>query len=678
MGSREKSKRDNESLEGTFTGVLDITRSGMGYVVVENLDVDILIRPNDFNTAFHGDKVRVNVLSESGKSGRKQGRVVEVLQRKKTEFLGRVEIHTNAAFFVADSDKSIPDFYLAPDKINGAVNNDRVIVKLVEWKRNNKPLGEVVKIMDASDVNDMAMKELIMNSGFPIGFKDEVLEESERLPDILPEEEIAKRKDFRKVLTITIDPVDAKDFDDAISFVQLKNGHYEVGIHIADVSHYVQPDTELDKSAYERATSVYLPDRVNPMLPERISNELCSLRPNEDKFTFSSVLEITPGGEIKKSWLGKTVIHSDHRFTYEEVQEIIEKQDGLYKDEIIALNSLSQTLRKQRFGKGAINFSSTEVKFKLDQQGKPVGIMIKENKEAHQLIEELMLLANRIVAENVAKVKVSKKPVPIPYRVHDTPDEEKLLPFVEFAKKYGHKFETKTPEGIAASFNLMLEEVKGKPEQHVLEQLGIRTMAKAVYTSENIGHYGLAFEHYTHFTSPIRRYPDILVHRVLEQIISKDIKPDKKMEEKCKHCSDRERSAMETERAANKYKQVEYMQNYLGEEFEGVISGVSSFGFWVETVEHKCEGLVSIHSLYDYDDFQHIETDYCLSGKRSGRTFRMGDKIRIKVVSANLTKRQLDYAWVLSTVLAEEHEKEKKRRKEQPGNRRRKKHHEKK
>lgn len=677
MGSREKIKRDNDSLEGAFTGVLDITRSGMGYVVVENLDVDILIRPNDFNTAFHGDKVRVNVLSESGKSGRKQGRVVEVLQRKKTEFLGRIEINTNAAFFVADSDKSIPDFYVAPDKINGAINNDRVIVKLIDWKRNNKPLGEVVKIMDASDVNDMAMKELIMNSGFPIGFTDEVLEESERLPDILPEDEIAKRKDFRKVLTITIDPVDAKDFDDAISFVRLKNGHYQVGIHIADVSHYVQPDTELDKSAYERATSVYLPDRVNPMLPERISNELCSLRPNEDKFTFSTVLEITPGGEIKKSWLGRTVIHSDHRFTYEQVQEIIEKQDGLYKDEIIALNGLSQTLRKQRFGKGAINFSSTEVKFKLDPQGKPVGIMIKENKEAHQLIEELMLLANRIVAEHVAKVKVSKKPVPIPYRVHDTPDEEKLLPFVEFAKKYGHKFETKTPEGIAASFNLMLEEVKGKPEQHVLEQLGIRTMAKAVYTSENIGHYGLAFEHYTHFTSPIRRYPDILVHRVLEQILSKDIKPDKKMEEKCKHCSDRERSAMETERAANKYKQVEYMQNYLGEEFEGVISGVSSFGFWVETVEHKCEGLVSIHSLYDYDDFQHIETDYCLTGKRSGRTFRMGDKIRIKVVSANLTKRQLDYAWVLSSVLAEEHEKEKKRRKEQPDNRRRKKHHEK-
>ena len=655
MGTNEtKKKKSRPSEHDSYQGVLDITRSGMGYVVVENLDTDILIRPNHFNTAMHGDKVRVKIVSESGKSGRKQGEVVEVLTRKQSEFMGRLEVGNSFAFFIAETDKAVPDIYVPLDKLNGAADKDRVVVKITQWDKKKKPEGEVVQIMKPGDINDIAMKELLMGSGFPLKFDDDVLEESERLPDLLGEEEIAKRRDFRSILTFTIDPADAKDFDDAVSYKVLDDGNYEIGVHIADVSYYVQPDTGLDKAAYERATSVYLPDRVNPMLPERISNELCSLRPHEDKFTFSAVFEITPEGEVRKPWIGRTVIHSDHRFTYEEVQEIIEKQDGLYKEEILIFNRLAQIFRRQRFEKGAINFSSSEVKFKLDANGKPIGIMIKESKEAHQLIEEFMLLANRGVAEHVAKFKVNKKPVLMPYRVHDTPDAEKLMPFVAFAKKYGHEFETKTSRGIAASFNLMLEEVKGKPEQHVLEQLGIRTMAKAVYTAENIGHYGLGFEHYTHFTSPIRRYPDIMVHRVLQEVLDKDVTPDKKMEVKCKHCSDRERAAMETERAANKYKQVEYMQNYLGDEFEGVISGVSSFGFWVETVEHKCEGLVSIHSLHGYDDFQHIESDYCLSGRRSGRTFRMGDKIRIKVISANLTKRQLDYEWVLVSSLIEE------------------------
>ncbi|MFT3933402.1 MAG: VacB/RNase II family 3'-5' exoribonuclease [Chitinophagaceae bacterium] len=440
----------------------------------------------------------------------------------------------------------------------------------------------------------------------------------------------------------------------------LKDGNYEIGVHIADVSYYVEPETELDKSAYERATSVYLPDRVNPMLPERISNELCSLRPNEDKFTFSAIFEITPKGDIKDYWLGKTVIHSDKRFAYEDVQQIIESGEGELKDEVLILNSLAQRFRKQRFKKGAINFSSQEVRFKLDETGKPIGIVVKESKESHQLIEEFMLLANRYVAEHVAKIKVNKKPIPFPYRIHATPDEEKLLPFVEFAKKYGYKFDTKTPEGIAASFNQMLQEIEGKPEQHVLQQLGIRTMAKAIYTSENIGHYGLGFADYTHFTSPIRRYPDVMVHRILEQVLNNELPIDKKMEQKCRHCSERERAAMEAERAANKYKQVEFMQDKLGEEFDAVISGVSSFGFWAETVEHKCEGLVSINGLFDYDDFRYVESDYCLVGRRSGRTFRMGDKVKIRLVSANLAKRQLDYEWVANTgVAATEENKEK-------------------
>jgi ribonuclease R len=384
------------------------------------------------------------------------------------------------------------------------------------------------------------------------------------------------------------------------------------------------------------------------MLPEHISNVLCSLRPHEDKLTFSAVFQMTPKGAVKQYWLGKTVIHSDHRYTYEEVQEIIEKGEGHLSDEIILLNNIAQRLRKKRFENGAISFSSQEVRFKLDEKGKPIGIVIKESKEAHQLIEEFMLLANRYVAENVSKIKINKKPLPFPYRVHDLPSEEKLTPFIAFARKFGHKFDISTPEAIAESFNTMLADVHGKPEQHVLEQLGIRTMAKAAYTIENVGHYGLGFENYCHFTSPIRRYPDIMVHRILQEVLSENIKADKKLDEKCKHCSERERAAMEAERAANKYKQVEYMRDYLGEDFDGVISGVSAFGFWVETIEHKCEGMVSVTSLAEYDEFRLVQEDYMLVGARSGRAFRMGDKVKIKVVAANLDKRQLDYEWVLT------------------------------
>jgi ribonuclease R len=651
----KKKKKKGTSSQNTLKGVLDITRSGIGYVIVENLPNDILVRPNDFNTALHGDTVRVQVFGGAAKkSGRQQGAVVDVLQRKQTEFLGKIEIGKSAAFFTADTEKPMPDIFIPESALNGAKDNDRVIVRITEWEKQKKPVGAVMQVMEAGNEGDMAMKEILMENGFPLFFPENVLEEAARIPDTISQDEINLRRDCRDILTFTIDPVDAKDFDDALSLKLLKNGLYEIGVHIADVSHYVEPDTALDKEAYDRATSVYLPDRVAPMLPEHISNVLCSLRPHEDKLTFSAIFQITDTGEVKQYWLGKTVIHSNHRFTYEEVQEIIEKGEGKYHAEISLLNRLAQQFRAQRFAKGAINFSSQEVRFKLDETGKPIGIMVKESKEAHQLIEEFMLLANRIVAENVGRVKVNKKDLPFPYRVHDTPDEMKLLPFVEFAKKYGHTFDTKSPEGIAASFNQMLQDVQGKPEQHVLEQLGIRTMAKAIYTSENIGHYGLGFKHYCHFTSPIRRYPDVLVHRILHDVLKGEVEPDKKLEQKCKHCSEKERSAMEAERAANKYKQVEYMKEFLGEEFEGVISGVAAFGFWVETIEHKCEGLVSINSLLDYDDFRHIESDYSLVGLRSGRKFAMGDKVRIKVVAANLTKRQLDYEWVIAAGLKPE------------------------
>jgi ribonuclease R len=667
--SKKAGKKKERQLD-EYKGVIEITRSGMGFVIVPGLETDILVKPNDFNTALHGDTVRVRVNPERG-GRRMQGVVTEVLERKQTEFVGRIEMSKGFAFCVIEGDRRMPDIFIPHSSFNGAQDNDRVVVRIKEWDKDTKkrPVGEVVNVLNAEDSNDMAMKEILLENGFPIEFPDEVLEEAARIPDTISEDEIQKRKDFREILTFTIDPADAKDFDDALSIRVLKNGNYEIGVHIADVSHFVQAETALDETAYQKATSVYLPDRVNPMLPEHISNFLCSLRPHEDKLTFSAVFQMTPKGQVKQYWIGRTVIHSNHRFTYEEVQEIIEKEEGLYSDEILLLNSIAQRLRKKRFDSGAINFSSTEVRFKLDEKGKPIGIIVKESKEAHQLIEEFMLLANKYVAENISKVEVNKKPLPFPYRVHDLPSEEKLLPFMAFAKKFGHKFDTSSPEKIAASFNTMLNDVQGKPEQHVLEQLGIRTMAKAVYTTENIGHYGLGFENYCHFTSPIRRYPDILVHRVLEQVINKNIKPDKKMEQKCKHCSERERAAMDAERAANKYKQVEYMKEFLGEEFDGVISGVAAFGFWVETIEHKCEGLVSITNLAEYDDFRLVETDYSLVGMRSGRKFRMGDKVRIKVIAANLEKRQLDYEWVLTSSLEEAVE-------EKPKQKRKKKKHE--
>lgn len=655
--SKKKKQREKDKHPGAhlFKGLLDITRSGTGFVTVEGLDVDILVRQSDFNTALHGDTVLVAIREMKSSGRRMVGVVKEVLQRKRSEFIGRLEMNKGFAFFIAEMDKPMPDIFIPLENTNGAKDQDRVLVKILSWEQGGKrPVGEVVNVLADETGNDAALKGILLEEGFSLSFPDEALEVAARIPDIIPAAEIKKRKDIRDILTITIDPVDAKDFDDAISFRKMKNGNYEIGVHIADVSHYLEMDTALDKEAYQRATSVYLPDRVNPMLPEHISNFLCSLRPKEDKLTFSAIFQMSPKGEVKNYWLGKTVMHSDHRFTYEEVQAIIEEKAGLYAEEVLILNELSQRLRKKRFQNGAINFSSQEVRFKLNDKGEPVGIMVKESKEAHQLIEELMLLANKTVAEHISKIRFNGKPLPFPYRIHDNPDEEKLLPFAAFAKKFGHTFDTSSPEQIAKSFNQLLKDVHGRPEQHVLEQLGIRTMAKAKYTAENIGHYGLGFENYCHFTSPIRRYPDVIVHRILFDVLNEKAVPDKKLEEKCKHCSERERAAMDAERAGNKYMQVLYMRNYLGEEFEGVISGVASFGFWVETVEHKCEGLVSVNSLLEYDEFRHDETDYCLIGRRSGRKFRMGDKVWIKVVAANLTRRQLDYEWVVAGEFATE------------------------
>jgi ribonuclease R len=641
------SKKSGKKKQPAYVkGTLEITRSGMGYVIVEGRENDLLIRPQDFNKAMDGDLVKVKV-KDTHRGKHVEGVIEEVLERKQTEFIGDINVSESFAFFIPASQKPLPDFYVSLKNLNGAKDKDRVVVKFLNWEKGaKKPEGEVVTVLKGVNASDLAMKEIIIDNGFPLTFPNQVLDEAQRLTADIEENELAKRRDYRDVLTFTIDPADAKDFDDAISIKKLDDHDYEIGVHIADVSHFVKAGTELDKEAYSRGTSVYLPDRVNPMLPEKISNELCSLRPNEDKYTFSVIFKITSKGKVKEYWIGKTFIHSDHRFNYDEVQQIIEDRQGIYGEEILLINSLSRIFRKERFKNGAINFSSTEIKFKLDQDGKPIGIVVKESKESHQLVEEFMLLANRTVASYVSKIKFEKRPIPFPYRIHDTPDEEKLKPFVAFARKFGYKFDMKNEEETARSFNQLMTDVHGKPEQHVLEQLGIRTMAKAIYTTENIGHYGLGFENYCHFTSPIRRYPDIMVHRVLQEILEHNIHPDKKMEQKCVHCSQKERGAMEAERAGNKYKQVEFMMDKVGEDMEGVVSGVSSFGFWVETVNEKCEGLVSIKDLVEYDDFRHDDAEYALVGIRTGKKFRMGDKVEVKLVAANLEKRQLDFDWI--------------------------------
>jgi len=642
--NKQKTKSPQASkAASTMVGTLDITRSGMGYVILKDPDIkDILVRYPDQGTALPGDSVEVKITKVNAASGRREGKITKVISRHQTEFIGTLSVSENYAFFIANAVSPMPDFYIPRGKYQNLPDGTKVIVRLTNWdKRSRKPEGIVVSTVSADQENDFAMKTLLTNNGFTIGFSEEVEEQTATLPTVITEEEVRKRKDYRDTLTFTIDPADAKDFDDAISFKKIDRTWYEIGVHIADVSHYVQPGSALDTEAALRATSVYLPDRVNPMLPEQISNVLCSLRPGEEKLTFSAVFIMNKKGQVKDSWIGKTVIHSDHRFTYEDVQEIIDGSKGPYQKEILWMAAMTQQLRSERFQKGAINFSSQEVKFKLDEKGKPVGIEIKESKPAHQLVEEMMLMANKAVATYASAIQVSGKPLPFPYRVHDQPDEDKFASFVPFARKYGYTFDVSSPEKIAKSFNEMLQQAQGKPEQHLLEQLGVRTMAKAVYTTENIGHYGLGFKDYCHFTSPIRRYPDVLVHRIIESCLEGHPMVDKKLEEKCKHCSDRERAAMECERAGNKYKQVEYMQQFLGETFPGVVSGVADFGFWVETVNEKCEGLVSVHTLNE--PYEYIATDYMLKAEFSNRKIQMGDPVTIQVVAANLDKRQLDY-----------------------------------
>lgn len=634
-----KRKSNSSSFSPGIKGVLDVAKHGMGYVVVPGMTMDIVVRRENMKDAMHGDTVEVHIFKLGRTSKRPEGVIAKVLKRNQQEMIGTVDKKMNYAFVVPDNKSFFKDIFITEANAKLLQDGDRVIARITDWNPKMKnPEGIVVEVLNEERSNDIAMKQILLEQGFRLEFPQEVLEELKGMQEHLDESEIKRRRDFRNTFTITIDPHDAKDFDDAISYRELENGLLEIGVHIADVSHYVKPGTALDKEAFDRATSVYLPDRVLPMLPEKISNELCSLRPFEDKCTFSVVYEMDAKGTISKEWIGRTLIHSNFRFTYEQVQEIIEGKEDPHRKEVIALHHISQSLRSDRMKQGAINFASEEIRFKLDEEHKPIEVIVKESKACHQLIEELMLLANKSVAifvDNQGKV-------PFPYRIHDTPDLEKLIPYAEFAKALGYHMNLKTPETIAHSFNAMVKESASHPDHKILQTLGIRTMAKAVYSTQNIGHYGLAFKHYCHFTSPIRRYPDVLVHRVLMECLEKQIHPIKEMEDLCNHCSEKERKAMEAEREGNKYKQVEFLQQYLGEEFDAVITGVASFGVWAQTVEHRCEGFISMQQFLLLGDYKYVEEEYALVARNGMKKYRMGQPIRVKIVSANLVKRQVD------------------------------------
>tara|TARA_B110000503_G_scaffold143169_1_gene242986 strand:- start:1081 stop:3246 length:2166 start_codon:yes stop_codon:yes gene_type:complete len=643
---------NHESNLDKLVGKVDMTTSGSAYVEVEGLPNDIYIGEKDLGVALHGDLVEVAILRVK-RNGKPIGKVVEVIERAKTEFVGILQKSAKFAFLVPDSKRMSVDLFIPLDKLHGAKNGEKVIAKLTHWPGDtDSPFGEIIEVLGKPGENETEMHSILAEYGLPIKFPDGIEAAAENLDVSIKESEIKKRKDVRKVPTFTIDPADAKDFDDALSLQKLKNGNWEIGVHIADVSHYLKEGSALDKEAYERATSVYLVDRVVPMLPEVLSNFACSLRPNEDKYCFSAIFEMSEDTKIHKQWFGRTVIHSDRRFAYEEAQEVIETGKGDYNEEILTLDRLAKQLRQDRFKKGSINFNTLEVKFELDEKGEPLGVFLKEQKDANKLIEEFMLLANKKVAEfvgaraeetQVQRVGDMKTPKPFVYRIHDSPDPEKLQTFSEFIKKFGYRIDTTSPRGISDTLNRLMTDVHGKAEEALISQLAIRTMAKAVYSAENVGHYGLGFKFYSHFTSPIRRYPDVMVHRLLQHYLDGGKAIDAvELEEKCKHSSEREKLATEAERASIKFMQVKFMQDKEGEVFGGIVSGVSEWGIFVELEENKCEGMVRLRSMKD--DFYNFNPDnYAVEGKRTGRLFRIGDEVTVKVLKADLSKKQLDF-----------------------------------
>ena len=624
---------------GYITGTVDMTRMGYGFIKSDELEDDIFVTARNLKTALHGDKVRV-LLYAARKGARPEGEVVEILERWKTTFVGTVEIMPNYAFLVPDN-KNMPfDLFIPASKLNGAKQGQKAVARVVDWDPKSKnPVAEIINVLGDPGLHETEMHAILAEFELPYEFTEDVEDDAQKIKGEITEDEIKGRRDFRSVPTFTIDPADARDFDDALSLKKLENGNWEVGVHIADVTHYVKSGSLTENEAKQRATSVYLVDRVVPMLPERLSNNICSLSPAEDKLTYSAVFELNDKSEVLNEWFGRTIINSDKRFSYNEAQEVIDTGDGDLKDEVLVLHRLAQQLRMKRFASGAFNFEKVEVQFDLDDLGKPVGIHFRDMGTANQLIEEFMLLANKRVAEYVGKKMKGKTFV---YRIHDKPDPEKITNFSHFITRFGYKL-PEDSTSLPKAMSRLMNEITGKKEQNIIETLALRSMAKAIYSTNNIGHYGLAFKFYTHFTSPIRRYPDMMVHRLLTAYLSEENPGSRELYEKlCDHSSKMERLAMEAERASVKYKQVEFMAERTGQVFEGVISGVTEWGIYVEIVENQCEGMVSVRELDD-DFYEYDEENYCLKGRSTGKLYTLGDTVKVEVVRADLQKKQLDY-----------------------------------
>ncbi len=638
-----------------YEGTIDMTSRKTAYFICPDFSEDVFIPTNNLNRALDKDKVKVYVYNRR-KGKRPEGEVIEVIERNKTEFVGVIDIQANFAFVSTANPKMYTDIFIPKDKIGEAENGDVVLVTIEDWpKRADSPFGSVIRVLGKPGEHNTEIHAILAEYGLPSDFPVEVEVYAQKIDTSIQESEIAKRRDMRDTLTFTIDPKDAKDFDDALSFKKLENGNYEIGIHIADVSYYLEEGTILDDEAYQRATSVYLVDRVVPMLPEVLSNFACSLRPNEEKYTFSAIFEVSEEAKVINQWFGRTVIYSDQRFAYEEAQYIIETKDSTIpvdisitgesytvSDEItnatLKLDELAKILRKKRMANGAISFDKVEVKFNLDAEGEPEGVYFKVSKDANHLIEEFMLLANRKVAEYIGKQKKT-----FVYRIHDEPNEDKLIAMQTVIAKFGYKIDFRNKGDISKSLNALMEEVNGKKEQNLIDTLAIRSMSKAKYSTENIGHYGLAFDYYSHFTSPIRRYPDVMVHRLLQYYLDNGASVDEEVyETKCLHCSNMESLATNAERDSIKYMQVKYMQDHQDEEFLGVISGVTEWGIYVEIVSNKCEGMVRIREIKD-DYYTFDEKQYALVGATSNSVLQLGDEIYVKVKNADLVKKQLDF-----------------------------------
>ena len=630
-----------------YEGRIEKVVSGAGYVICEGLDTDVFISARNAGQTLGGDTVRISLTGQhNGKNP--EGVVLSVIERARKDFVGNLRIDGRNCFVTPDNSRVGTDFYIPSDKLNGANNGDKVLVRILDWpKRAKSPFAEVSKIIGRAGEHHAEIHAILAEYGLPYEFPKSVEAYVSNISEEISEKEIKNRRDMRKVLTFTIDPHDAKDFDDALSIEQISEDEWEIGIHIADVSHYVKEGTVLNDEAYERATSVYLVDRVVPMLPEKLSNKVCSLRPHEEKLCFSAVFKMNRKAEILEEWFGRTVIYSDHRFTYEDAQDVIEKKKGKFVDEILLMDQLAKKMRTKRIKEGAITFDRVEVKFRLDQANNPSGVYFKQAKDANKLIEEFMLLANRKVAAFIGKnIDGTPSKNPFVYRVHDVPDPEKIGIFSSFVKQFGHQMIMKSPKDIANSMNRVLADVAGKREENMVELLAIRTMSKAKYTIENIGHYGLGFHYYTHFTSPIRRWPDVMVHRLLQYYLDGEkVKNKEAIEVQCKHSSEMEKLSTDAERSSIKYMQVKYLVGKEGQEFNALVSGVTEFGMFVELEDSLCEGLVSMRDIKD-DHYVLNKESFCLVGRKTGKKFQLGDPLRVRVRNVDLVKKQLDFELV--------------------------------